>query len=170
MPYWRGQMLGCRPHSPSPPWPVRQTRLPAPRSLASARGTDRTTAPRIDQDRLRAVENITGEMRLAEGSVPGVFRDHTMLLASLGVHGCGVMASEDVSRGHQRLSPIDALAPEHLTSHDIFLASRGTLAARRQQTPSRAEKKPLFVSEERLAASTIGGRWSHAPLEVTARV
>src|SRR5215471_4296653 len=115
------------------------------------------TAPRcpeIDYDRLRALEDITGEIHLAEGGVPGVCCGHTMLLAWLwGFIDIVSWRLRPLPDCHQRLSPIRRSGDG--TSYlgiPFFWPRIGTLTARRSQTPLQAEKKPLSMSEERLAA------------------
>src|SRR5215510_13287352 len=82
------------------------------------------TAPRrpeIDQDRLRAVEDITGEIRRAEGGIPGVCRSHMMLLALL--WGSSILCDGVYSRVQTAINdshPLDALGTEHLTSAHHF--------------------------------------------------
>src|SRR5215510_9096283 len=94
------------------------------------------TAPRrpeIDEDRLRAVENITGESRLAEGGVTGVLRGHTMLLALL--WGSSMQLRwrlKPCPDRHNRLSPIRRCGGGASYLRTIFFWPRvGTLAARR---------------------------------------
>src|SRR5262249_33517904 len=77
------------------------------------------TAPRrpeIDQDRLRAVEDIRGEIRRAQGGVTVVFRGHRMLLALLGESSipCDGVCSR-VQTAINASPPLDALVTEHLT-------------------------------------------------------
>src|SRR5439155_14544003 len=66
---------------------------------------------------------------------------------------------------HQRLSPIRRFGGG--TSYlgtPFFWPDVGTLAAHRSQTPQRAEKKPLSVSEERLAVFHHRGDVGHTRL------
>src|SRR5215831_17248492 len=127
------------------------------------------TAPRrpeIDQDRLHAVEDITGEMCRVERGVPGVFRGHRMLLAllwGLSIPCDGVC--DRVQTAINGFHPIRRCGDG--TSYlgtPFFWPDVGTLAAHRSQTPQRAEKKPLSVSEERLAAFHHLGDVGHTRL------
>src|SRR5216683_7869008 len=105
---------------------------------------------------LRAVEDIPGEMRRAEGGVPGVFRGHTMLLALL--WGASIPCDGVCGRVQTAINgshPLDALVTEHLTSaHDFSGLAWEPWQPAASRHPSGQRKSRSSLTESGLQRST----------------